>query len=81
MAVTLKSTPHLPLCRGTRDFIALAARLAIVDALYEGEMPFIILDDPFAFFDDEKLKSGIAVLSQIAKERQIIYLTCSQARV
>jgi len=73
--------PQEAYSRGTRDFIALAARLAIVDALYEGEMPFIILDDPFAFFDDEKLKSGIAVLSQIAKERQIIYLTCSQARV
>jgi uncharacterized protein YhaN len=66
--------------RGTRDLYALATRLALVDSLYENESPFIILDDPFAYFDDEKLLSAIKVLKALAKERQILYLTCTKAR-
>ncbi len=66
--------------RGTRDLYALAARFALIDSLYENESPFVILDDPFAYFDDAKLSRATAVLSAIAKDRQIIYLTCASAR-
>ena len=66
--------------RGTRDMYALAARFALIDSLYENESPFVILDDPFAYFDDAKLTRAASALSAIAKEKQIIYLTCSSAR-
>jgi hypothetical protein len=66
--------------RGTKDLYALATRLALIDSLYEGESPFIILDDPFAYFDDGKLKEAVKVIGQISKEKQILYLTCQSSR-
>ena len=66
--------------RGMRDLYALATRLALIDSLYENELPFIILDDPFAYFDDEKLACAVKALKAIAKEKQILYLTCTKAR-
>ena len=66
--------------RGTRDLYALALRLALIDTLFEGEEPFIILDDPFIAFDDEKCKRGRKLLSELAKTKQILYFTCSSSR-
>lgn len=66
--------------KGMRDLYFLSARLALVDSLYENEEPFIILDDPFAHFDDKHLKAATALLAQLAKKRQIIYLTCTSSR-
>ena len=66
--------------RGTRDLFNLAARLALVDSLYEQEKPFIVLDDPFTAFDDGKTKAALKLLQQFAKDRQVIYFTCSKSR-
>lgn len=66
--------------RGTRELYNLAVRLALIDSLYEGEMPFIILDDPFAYLDDEKMSGAGAVISALSKGKQIIYLTCVKSR-
>ena len=66
--------------RGTRDTFNLAVRLALIDSLYENETPFIILDDPFAYFDDKKFAEGKDVIKAIAKEKQVLYLTCAEAR-
>ena len=66
--------------RGTRDLYALAIRLSLIDSLYEGELPFIILDDPFIAFDDERVKRAGGVLKKLSSSRQIIYLTCSESR-
>ncbi len=66
--------------RGTRDLYALATRLALIDSLYQKETPFIILDDPFVYFDDAHIKAGMNLLSSIAKKKQIIYLTCTKSR-
>lgn len=65
---------------GTRDFYALAARLALVDALYENESPFIILDDPFVHLDDKKTAAALNLIEKLADKRQIIYFTCSSSR-
>lgn len=66
--------------RGTRDLYALGLRLALVDALYEKESPFIILDDPFIALDDVKLERAKATLKSLGKSKQILYFTCSKAR-
>ena len=66
--------------RGTKELYNLAVRLALIDSLYEGEMPFVVLDDPFAYLDDEKMSGAGAVISALSKGRQIIYLTCTKSR-
>ena len=66
--------------RGTRDLFNLAARLALVDSLYEKERPFIILDDPFTAFDDKKTAAALKLLNELGKNRQIIYFTCAKSR-
>ena len=66
--------------RGTKELYSLAIRLALTDSLYDGELPFLVLDDPFIAYDDGRGKRARALLSAIAKERQILYFTCSEAR-
>ena len=66
--------------RGTRDLFNLASRFALVDSLYENESPFIILDDPFTALDDKKAEAAMKLIKEFAKERQIIYFTCSKSR-
>ena len=66
--------------RGTRDLYALGLRLALIDALYEKESPFIILDDPFIALDDAKLERAKAMLKALGKSKQILYFTCAKSR-
>ena len=66
--------------RGTRDLFNLAARLGLVDALYERERPFIILDDPFTAFDDKKTEAALKLLKELSRDKQIIYFTCAKSR-
>lgn len=66
--------------RGTKDLYSLAMRLALTDSLYDGELPFLVLDDPFISYDDERGARARNLLSAIAKERQILYFTCSDSR-
>jgi uncharacterized protein YhaN len=76
-AVTKESEAY---SRGVRELYALAVRLALIDALYEKEKPFLVLDDPFAYFDDEKLSRSMKLIKEISKKQQVIYLTCTEAR-
>lgn len=69
------------LSRGYQDLVALCARFALVDVLYQKEQPVIVLDDPFINLDEDKTKRGLDLLKEIAKERQIIYFTCHESRM
>ncbi len=66
--------------RGTRDLYAIAVRFALIDSLYEEEAPFVILDDPFISLDDKRGKAALDLVKDLAKDRQIIYFTCSESR-
>ena len=55
-------------------------RLALVDTMYQGEKPFLILDDPFVNLDEEKVAYGNILLLSVAKEYQVIYFTCHDSR-
>lgn len=68
------------LSRGYKDLVGLCMRMALIDAMYEKEKPFIILDDPFVNLDDEKLSGGIHFLKEISKEYQVVYFTCHESR-
>ncbi len=62
------------LSAGTIDQIYLGFRLAILNKL--SNLP-IILDEAFAYYDDERLKNIMQTLNNISKEKQIIMFTCS----
>ena len=63
------------LSQGTRDQLALALRLAVLDLVAQ-ELPLpLILDDPFAHWDEERLARARAMLRALARERQVLLLT------
>lgn len=66
--------------RGYQNIISLCMRLALIDCLYPQEKPFIILDDPFVNFDDEKLELCKALIRTISKQYQIVYFACHKSR-
>ena len=66
---------------GQTDAVMLCMRLALVDALFDGEKPFVILDDPFINLDDERTKQALQLLQNLAEDRQILYLTCNSSRI
>lgn len=65
---------------GYQDLIGICMRLALVDAMYPDEKPFLILDDPFVNLDDEKLARGKQMLIALEREYQVIYFTCHGSR-
>lgn len=66
---------------GTVDGVMLCMRLALVDALFRKEQPFLLLDDPFVNLDDEATCRALSMLRELAKQRQVVYLTCNTARI
>lgn len=68
------------LSEGTKDLVYICMRLALVDAMYTEEKPFILFDDPFVNFDDEKVAGSLKLLQEVSKEYQIIYFTCHNSR-
>lgn len=64
------------LSTGTVDQLYLSLRLSMIDEISKEKMP-IILDETFAYFDDERLKNSLKFLVEKSKEHQIIILTCS----
>ena len=66
---------------GVRDLIALCERLSLVDAMFEGERPFLILDDPFTNLDDGTVQRATALICRVAERYQVLYLTCHSGRV
>lgn len=61
---------------GIRDMIGLCSRMAMSDAMYPGEKPFLIFDDPFVNLDDEKQERARKFLDTVSAEYQVIILTC-----
>ena len=64
------------LSAGTIDELYLSLRLSMLDEISNEKMP-IILDETFAYFDDERLKNSLIFLAKQSEEHQIIILTCS----
>ena len=65
---------------GVRCIINLCMRLSLTDALFENEKPFMVLDDPFTDLDGKHLDAAKQIVRELSRERQIIYLTCSEER-
>jgi len=65
------------LSQGTLDQLYLCARLGIVRQVTQPASPPLVFDDPFITFDDDRARRALALLKDIAREHQVIYLTTS----
>ncbi len=66
---------------GMADCMMLCMRLALIDALFKQEEPFIILDDPFVNLDDNHTAYALGTLKKIAQNKQIVYMVCNSSRI
>jgi uncharacterized protein YhaN len=74
---TLHDQPEHALSKGTVDQIYLALRLAMVEALSDGsECVPMLLDDPFANYDDARLDRAMKLLQRLSDRHQILFFTC-----
>ncbi len=74
----LKSDEHLS--SGQRSICALCFRLALLDNIYGGNVPFIIMDDPFVALDSDNFNAIVDMLNVLSKGKQIIYFSCHESR-
>lgn len=65
---------------GWQDWFGVCKRMAMIDAMYSEEKPFLIWDDPFVNLDEEKMPLAMDLLEHIANEYQILYFTCHNTR-
>lgn len=68
------------LSTGYRDLLGVCLRAAFADAMYDGEKPFLILDDSFVNLDDDKLAGAAELMRLLSQNYQVIYFTCSSSR-
>lgn len=79
LIVELENGNYIPaerLSTGTIDQLYLSLRLAMLDEISNEKVP-IILDESFAYYDDERLKNILNYLVNEFNDRQIIIFTCS----
>lgn len=79
LLLELKNGQVIPVDRlsmGTIDQIYLALRFNILKETIKENMP-IILDEVFAYYDDERLENVLKFLNREYKDNQIIILSCS----
>lgn len=78
ISVELENSQYMPIDRlstGTIEQIYLALRLSVIEELSKEKLP-ILLDETFAYYDDERLESSLKFLSNL--ENQIIIFTCTK---
>lgn len=65
---------------GNRDLCDICLRMALVDAMYTDEKPFLIFDDPFVNLDMVRTGRALSFLNEVGKNYQVIYFTCHESR-
>ena len=68
------------LSEGEKAIMMLSLRFAVLDSMYKKRDSLIVLDDPFASLDSEKLPKAMALLKELSKDWQVIYFTCHESR-
>ena len=79
LIVELENGDYIPVNRlsvGTIDQLYLSLRLSMVDELSDEKVP-ILLDETFAFYDDDRLKNILLYLNNKFFDRQVIIFTCT----
>ena len=62
---------------GTIDQLYLSLRLAMLDEISKEKVP-IILDEAFAYYDNNRLENILKYLNEQFIDRQVIILTCTK---
>jgi uncharacterized protein YhaN len=71
--------PFDEISHGTREQIAVLARLAFAELLADqGRPAVVILDDALVYSDDLRLERMFAILARAAEKFQVIVLTCRE---
>lgn len=79
LIVEIKNGEYIPAERlsiGTIDQLYLSLRISMIEEISKEKMP-IILDEAFAYFDDERLENILKYLTQKYKQHQLIIFTCT----
>ncbi len=66
--------------KGYKNIFDLCMRFALIDALYDKEKPFVVLDDPFVNMDESKINNVKCFMQELAKNYQVIYFSCHESR-
>ncbi|SFQ44573.1 AAA domain-containing protein [Lachnospiraceae bacterium XBB1006] len=61
---------------GTKDVLILCARLALVEAMFEQETPYLVLDDAFSELDEKNQQRVCTLLEKMGEKRQILCFNC-----
>lgn len=75
----MKAGNYIPVSKlsiGTIDQLYLSLRLSMAEELSSERLP-IILDEAFAYYDEQRLKNILTFISEKYKEHQIIIFTCT----
>lgn len=65
---------------GEKAVSSLGFRLAAAEAVFGGNLPFVIMDDPFVFLDKKHLDEVKVLLETLSETSQIIYFCCHESR-
>ena len=79
LIVEIENGDYIPTSKlsvGTIDQLYLSLRLSMIEDLSKESMP-IILDETFAYFDDERLENVLKYINDKFKNHQVILLTCT----
>ena len=68
------------LSSGQRCILSLCFRLSLIENVFAGEKPFLVMDDPFVNLDETHIAKVAEFIKEIAKNEQIIYLCCHRSR-
>lgn len=66
------------LSEGTKDTVALAYRLAVLDQLFPEGGGIIVLDDSFTDMDAQRTAQSVELVKECAQRHQVIFLTCKE---
>lgn len=65
------------LSTGTKDCVALALRLAIIEVIYGSNPGIIVLDDCLVDLDPQRKEKAIELIQRFAQNNQVIFTTCN----
>jgi uncharacterized protein YhaN len=71
---------YMHLSSGNLSICALCFRLAMIDAMFDSEQPFIIMDDPFVYLDSEHFEKIKELMGKLGNDKQIVYFCCHDSR-
>ena len=71
-----QTKPMSEFSRGIREITLLCFRVALSELLYDGVIPFVIIDDAFVNFDEPNFARATTLLKKLSLSAQVVYLTC-----